>query len=127
MAVEMKVSPPVVAGYCPACGGHDTLRLQPGMGIIKCAAPDCPDPEALSDLIDPPEGMHIRDHLVKLTRDGITVQHPMIERIEGELFGCAIAQAIIDAGRSPLEEGTYAVQVTDLADHPNDWNWERIR
>jgi|SRR5690349_4052702 len=123
----MAESAPVVLGYCPACGGHDTLRLVPGQGYVRCSADDCPDPDAVSDLLDPPEGMHIRDHLVKLTRDQVNVQHPMIERIEGELFGCAVASAIIEAGRSALEDGTYAVQVTDLADHPNDWNWERIR
>lgn len=46
---------PHVAGDCPACG-HPVLILGEG-GYITCSLIDCPDPEAVTKLLELPSGV----------------------------------------------------------------------
>ncbi|AGT12956.1 hypothetical protein KAYACHO_52 [Mycobacterium phage KayaCho] len=111
---------PTVAGFCPmGCGA--TLTLTPD-GAVTCSNTECPNPRAVRSILADPH----TDHIVALSRDGFTLQHPLRERLDGGLFQCDVHTKIAEAGRSPLEEGIYSVIVTDPADHPNDWTWERL-
>ncbi|AHJ88352.1 hypothetical protein Hosp_051 [Mycobacterium phage Hosp] len=119
----MPADPPVyptVAGFCPmGCGA--TLTLTPD-GAVTCSDAECPDPRAVKSILANPH----TDHLVRLDRNTVNVQHPLRERVGGAMFDCPTAAAIIEAGRSALEDGIYLVIVTDPKAHPNDWTWERI-
>jgi len=91
-----------VAGYCPmGCG--QTLFL--GRGHITCSLLDCPNPGAVDELLAHDETEHI------LVTDGLgfTIQHPLRERIKGELFGCDIHARVQEA--NPRDPGRYRVIV----------------
>lgn len=117
--VPQPINPPVT-GHCPmGCG--QTLTLSPD-GAVTCSNTDCANPRAVRDILANPH----TDHIVVLTGAGITTQHPLHERVESTLFGCVVHDAILAAGRSTLEDGTYQVIVTDLEAHPSEWTWERL-
>lgn len=63
---------------------------------------------ALAVLIDMTGGHH---HIVQADGETFTLQHPLTERLTGDLFGCDI-HAHIAAGE-PLEKGRYRVLMKD--------------
>lgn len=63
---------------------------------------------ALAVLIDMTGGHH---HIVKADGETFTLQHPLAERLTGDLFDCDI-HAHIAAGE-PLEKGRYRVLMKD--------------
>jgi hypothetical protein len=102
---EIKSTDPEVQGYCPmGCG--QTLRLGAG-GFVTCGNPECPDPKAMTKLIeDPPETAHT---VLFADDDTFTIQHPIRERLEGELFICALHTYLVGLEGPPVVPGRYRV------------------
>lgn len=69
---------------------------------------------SIAMLIDMTGGHH---HIVKATNESFTLQHPIVERLTGELMDCDI-HARIAAGE-PLERGRYRVL---MKDDPTDYD-----
>ena len=113
-----------VSGHCPqGCG--ETLLLGHG-GHVTCSLVECPDPTSVDTLLDNP---HIAAHIVVLTRDqrgeiGYRAQHPLAERINGDLLtGCPFEQDIqrgVFAEADLPGPGTY--YLTRLGE--GHWRWE---
>jgi hypothetical protein len=106
-----------VQGYCPmGCG--QTLFLGSG-GYVTCSWAKCPRPTAVADLLEDKE----TEHLVELGATSFSVQHPMRERLDGELFRCDVHERIAALDGPPREPGTYRVYVPDNG----TWAWEATR
>ena len=80
----------IVRGDCPmGCG--QTLLIN-SAGFIRCAAETCPRPTAVSELLTDVES----EHIVMLQAGGNwTLRHPLLERIETDLFSCHIADHVL--------------------------------
>ena len=103
-----------VQGYCPmGCG--QTLFLGEG-GHITCSYVRCPRPDAVDELL----GDRETEHVVELSAGTFAVQHPLRERLAGELFACSLHQEIAACSGPPAEPG-YRYRV-ELFDGP----WERL-
>lgn len=77
-----------VEGYCPmGCG--QTLAVSRG-GHIYCANPDCPEQDAVGDILGKAE----TEHIVHVLRDGVTIKHPLRERLRDELENCTLLYAL---------------------------------
>lgn len=63
---------------------------------------------AIAVLVDLTDG---HDHIVRSDGDTFTLQHPLIERLTGDLFICDV-HAHLATGK-PLEAGRYKVVPTD--------------
>ncbi|WP_136056307.1 DUF6085 family protein [Microbacterium sp. K24] len=63
---------------------------------------------AIAVLVDVTGGY---DHIVRAEGDTFTLQHPLAERLTGDLFDCEIHQHI--AAGEPLESGRYKVVPAD--------------
>lgn len=63
---------------------------------------------AIAVLIDITDG---HDHIVSAEGDSFTLQHPLIERITGDLFDCDVHTHI--ANGQPLRKGRYRVVTPD--------------
>jgi len=63
---------------------------------------------ALAVLIDMTGGHH---HIVKSDGDTFTLQHPLVERLTGDLLDCDLHQHI--AAGEPIEKGRYRVLMND--------------
>jgi hypothetical protein len=105
----------VVSGFCPACG-YPTLFLGSG-GHVTCSRLACPRPTAADEILDTQE----MGHIVVTTMTDYSMQHPLIERLDGELFDCALANRLHGLTGSPVEPGRYRVTGTD-----DDWTWEPL-
>lgn len=123
-------------GQCPmGCGATLVAALSEKM--IRCNAPECPRPYAVSELITDVD----TEHLVQLHENagGWTVKHPLRERLRDPitgndgLFDCTVS-GLVDSdrmnGHSPDEDGT-TYRVTVIAGHESDWRaqaltWEAI-
>ncbi|PRB09250.1 hypothetical protein CQ047_11265 [Microbacterium sp. MYb72] len=67
---------------------------------------------AIAVLIDLTDG---HDHIVRAEGDTFTLQHPLIERLNGDdLFSCDVHAHL--ASGEPLERGRYRVVATDSHD-----------
>lgn len=96
-----------VAGYCPmGCG--QTLFLGEG-GYVTCSMLACPNPAAVSDLLDDPQ----TEHVMTVTREGFTIRHPWRERIGRRLEECEVFDLI---QQTPVGqwEATTGVPWTDI-------------
>lgn len=92
-----------VQGYCPmGCG--TTLFLGSG-GYVTCSLDKCPNPSAASDILDTRE----HEHIVVLEEDTFSMQHPLRERLNGELFDCGLHQYLNTLGGPPRMPGRYRV------------------
>jgi len=90
-----------VQGYCPmGCG--QTLFLGDG-GYVTCSFSECPERSAVSDILDDRE----TEHIVELGDSSFSVQHPLRERLNGDLFTCALHQWISDLPGPPRRPGRY--------------------
>lgn len=103
-----------VQGYCPmGCG--QTLFLGEG-GHITCSYGMCPNPSAVDEILADRE----TEHVVRLNRTNFDVQHPLRERLDGELFDCGMHAAIAACVGPPEEPGhLYRVRAFDEP-------WERL-
>lgn len=102
-----------IRGQCPmGCG--ETLLIGP-TGYVTCSLISCPNPTALATILDERES----EHIVKLEHDRFSVQHPLRERVEGELFDCGLPAYLSGLGGPPREPGRY--RVTAASGHTRDW------
>lgn len=90
-----------VQGHCPmGCG--KTLFLAAD-GYVTCSWAHCPNPSAVADLL----AVNEPHHIVELTERDFRLQHPMRERLEGELFDCALHQFLNGLDGPPRKPGRY--------------------
>lgn len=104
-----------VNGRCPGCG-LETLRLGPD-GAVRCASSRCYRPDAAALILADGEPHHIVD----LGRRSFTIRHPLIERIDDDLFTCTLHDHLSKLRTPPAEPGRYRARL--VAD---DWTWEAI-
>lgn len=94
-----------VEGCCPmGCG--ETLFLGAG-GFVTCSVDVCPNPEATSLILQDPE----TEHVAKMTGDSWSVQHPLRERLDGDLFACDVHEALTELNGCPVTPGMYRVRL----------------
>lgn len=92
-------------GYCPmGCG--ETLFLSDG-GHVECSNVDCPRCDAVDTILAESE----TEHVAVFDDEGFALQHPLRERVEGELFKCDIHQRLRAIGGAPVTPGRYRVTV----------------
>lgn len=107
-----------VAGFCPmGCGA--TLFAAAG-GHITCSYLRCPDPSAVDTILADPE----THHLVTITTGGFTVQHPLRERVAGDLHRCTVHTQIAGLPGPPGLPGRYRVWDTDGP--TTRWLWQLL-
>lgn len=95
-------------GYCPmGCG--ETLVVHTGTGNITCAATGCPDRDALAKILADPE----TEHVAVFDDTGFSVQHPLRERIDGELFDCDLWERLRNLSGPPDGQGRFRVTVRE--------------
>lgn len=71
-----------IVGYCPmGCGQN--LFVGDG-GYITCSYSKCPEPDAVSTLLEDRES----EHLVSFGDVGFTIRHPLRERLRDQLMDC---------------------------------------
>lgn len=94
-----------VAGYCPmGCG--QTLFVG-SEGGITCSYYRCPRPGAVDTILSDPE----TEHIVLLEERHFAVEHPLRERVDGELFDCEINRRLSSLDGPPREPGRYRVTI----------------
>ena len=105
-----------VQGNCPmGCG--KTLFLGAG-GYVTCSWIKCPNPTAVSDLLlDHSEHRHI----VVLGTAGYDIEHPIRERLNGELFACPLHAHLKAQDGPPWAPGRYLVHDRGNA----GWSWQK--
>lgn len=90
-----------VVGYCPmGCG--QTLFLGTG-GHVTCSYIPCPDPTAVDTVLDEKE----TEHIVVIEETTFSVQHPLRERVGGELLDCGLHRWLTDLPGPPARPGRY--------------------
>lgn len=95
---------PRVAGVCPmGCG--ETLFLA-NAGHVTCSYLPCPNPCAADEILHDRE----TEHIVVLTDESFSIQHPLRERLNGELFDCGLHQWMCSLSGPPRREGRYRVR-----------------
>lgn len=93
-----------VQGFCPmGCG--ETLFLGSG-GYVTCSWIDCPNPTAVSDILANQE----TEHIVLIGAGDFSLQHPLRERLNGELFNCALHEYLESLTGPPRARGRYRVR-----------------
>ena len=100
----------IVYGSCPmGCG--QTLQVD-GLGSVTCYSANCPRPDAVQVLLADVETEHLV--LVGSPLFSYTIQHPLKERLEGQLFQCPVAAEVSDTVHQRMEEpGVYRVSRGD--------------
>jgi hypothetical protein len=91
------------------CG--QTLILGDG-GYVTCSHLDCQQPDAVSVLLEDRE----TEHVVTFQAVGFTIQHPLRERLDGELEECEVHQLCLGLTGRPMRTGRYRVALDD-----NNW------
>lgn len=114
--VTEQVGHPRVAGYCPMGCGR-TLFLG-SSGHVTCSYLPCPNPTAVDTLLDNAE----TEHVVLLDANTFTVQHPLRERLAGELWECGLHARIAGLDGPPRTLGKYRVRI----DAAVAWRWTRV-
>lgn len=96
---------PMIVGWCPmGCG--TTLFVGSG-GHITCSFLGCPRPTAVDELLEERE----TEHLVQLGETSFTVQHPLRERLDADLWTCDVHRKIEELDGPPRQPGRYRVIV----------------
>jgi hypothetical protein len=106
-----------IQGHCPACG-KAALFVGEG-GYVTCSVLTCPEPDAVSTLLDDRE----TEHIVRLDADGWTVRHPLRERLGDALMACRIHDYLREIDQ-PEELGTFRARLE--TEDPDVWSWEKI-
>jgi len=100
-----------VQGYCPmGCG--EMLFLGEG-GHVTCSKLDCSNPAAVDEILGDSETLHV----VVFDEEGFSIQHPLKERLEGELFDCGLHAYLRGLGGPPARPGRYRAHLG------GDGNW----
>jgi hypothetical protein len=105
---------PDVVGDCPMGCGR-TLFLGAG-GHITCSFSECPRPTAVDELLDP--RLHSLEHLVEISeiqpsgRFRFEVEHPLSERVTGELISCALHVWLKGQPGAPAGPGRYRAHLS---------------
>lgn len=94
---------------CPECGGE--LEVQPVFsdevaddhGELSCLRVDCKRPRAAGELLADPE----TEHIVVFDEHGFTIQHPLRERLDAELFTCGLHEHLRAHDGPPGAPGRY--------------------
>lgn len=95
-----------VYGHCPmGCGG--TLFLGDG-GFITCSYIHCPNPTAVSDLLEDRENDCI-------------LRHPLRERLHDELETCELLERMTNLDGPPRTPGRYRVTMAAAG-----WLWTAL-
>jgi hypothetical protein len=82
------------------CGA--TLFVGEG-GYLTCSYYECPRPDAVAEILDNRE----TEHLVELAETTFSLQHPLRERVDGQLFDCEIHDVIRSLDGPPAPPGLY--------------------
>jgi hypothetical protein len=104
-----------VAGFCPMGCGR-TLFLGEG-GHVTCSVIECPNPTAVTDLLHDAE----TEHVVVFHDVGWSITHPLRERLDGDLSGCALHQFLEGLYGPPILPGRYRARLVG-----ERWTWERL-
>lgn len=110
------------------CG--ETLAYVPrseGPGYVTCVAPSCPNHHAAHKILADSE----TEHIVQLDDDGVSVQHPLRERLDGDLFVCGLFTWLGRQPVAPYPLGRYrvrsaAVDAYSQSAGASPWEFERI-
>lgn len=96
-----------VAGFCPmGCG--ETLFVVNARDMrarVECCHEGCARPTAVDELLADVE----TDHIVEFGADGFSVQHPLAERLDGDLFTCTLHEQLGALDGPPAAPGRYRV------------------
>ena len=111
---------PRVAGCCPmGCG--ETLFLADG-GHVTCSLDRCPNPCAADEILHERE----TEHVVVIDEEGFNIQHPLRERLNGDMFDCGLHAWMRALPGPPKKPGRYGVR-----EQPEDsavpWRFEERR
>lgn len=107
-----------VVGYCPmGCG--ETLFLGAG-GHITCSFLECPNPSAVDEILGDGES----EHIVVLGATDFSAQHPLRERIDGDLFSCELGEYLSALDGPPRKPGRY--RVTPRFGIGGRWTWQEV-
>lgn len=94
-----------VEGRCPQCG-HEELKVNAANPKVYCHNPQCTRPDAVTRLLKESDP----DHVLVVKEGFWTLKHPLRERLEGDLFGCEIANAVAALDGVEVEgDGRYHV------------------
>jgi len=105
-----------VQGYCPmGCG--QTLFLGDG-GYVTCCYGECPERSAAADILENRE----TEHIVEFGDASFSVQHPLRERLNGDLFVCGLHQWIANLPGPPVRPGRYRATVGG----PQFWHFAEV-
>jgi hypothetical protein len=85
------------------CGS--TLFVGSG-GYVTCSYIGCPEPDAVSTLLEDRETHHV----VVLGEKSFTVRHPLRERLRDELMTCDLHEALTSLDGPPRLAGRYRVR-----------------
>lgn len=108
------MSEPVANVACPwGCG--NTIHLM--SGHLICVNERCPERLGLQKILE----QNRPYHLVELEATTFSIQHPLSERLNGELFRCPVHAQISGAPRPP-KPGTFKVSPDPL--HDGYFYWE---
>lgn len=106
-----------VQGVCPACGGR-SLFIGEG-GWITCSRLDCPEPDAVSTILNDDEIQHI----VEFKDQTFTIRHPLCERIEDRLMECELFDFLRTLPGPPVRPGRYRARPVGGL---REWAWETL-
>lgn len=96
-----------VVGYCPmGCG--TTLFLGDG-GHVTCSWHACPAPGAVDEILTDAE----TEHVAEFGEERFHLQHPLRERLNGDLFRCDVHKVISAMSAPPCRPGRYRVTAGD--------------
>lgn len=102
----------LINAFCPSCGNQLSVSH---FKEIVCTNLQCDHPSAASALLNV---LHINKHLVELTSIGFTTLHPIIERLDNQVFNCPVHDEIENA---PYESRPFGRYVIDKID--DQWEW----
>lgn len=117
-----------IQGHCPmGCG--ETLFLGDG-GHVTCSWVECPRPTAVDELLASSE----IEHRAMIRETSFTIEHPLRERLDGELHKCVIHEELQALCGPPSKPGLYRLvpRHPDLDSEPYrpgqlpGWDLERI-
>lgn len=92
---------PRLKGYCPMGCGQTLFAATEGH--ITCSLLGCPDPTAVDTILEDRE----HEHVVVIEAATFSVQHPLGERVAGQLFDCDLHQWMSDLPGPPARPGRY--------------------
>lgn len=92
-----------IAGFCPMGCGETLFRAEGG--YVTCSWYACPCPGAVDQIL----GGRESEHIVHIEDERFHVQHPLRERLNGELFECDLHRWLSALEGPPRKPGRYRV------------------